>query len=36
MAGVMAQAEAAEFLGETRQALDLVRARLWPEVREPR
>jgi hypothetical protein len=27
---VMAQAEAAEFLGETRQALALVRARLWP------
>jgi hypothetical protein len=29
---VMAQAEAAEFLGETRQALALVRARLWPEA----
>jgi hypothetical protein len=28
---VMAQAEAAEFMGETRQALALVRARLWPE-----
>jgi hypothetical protein len=27
---VMAQAEAAEFLGETRQALALVRAHLWP------
>jgi hypothetical protein len=27
---VMAQAEAAEFLGETRQAFALVRARLWP------
>jgi hypothetical protein len=27
---VMAQAEAADFLGETRQALQLVRARLWP------
>jgi hypothetical protein len=29
---VMAQAEAAEFLGETRQALRLVRARLWPTL----
>jgi hypothetical protein len=29
---VMAQAEAAEFLGETRQALALVRTRLWPEI----
>jgi hypothetical protein len=29
---VMAQAEAAEFLGETRQALALVRAHLWPET----
>jgi hypothetical protein len=28
---VMAQAEAAEFLGETRQALQLLRKRLWPE-----
>jgi hypothetical protein len=27
---VMAQAEAAEFLGETGQALALVRALLWP------
>jgi hypothetical protein len=27
------QAEAAEFLGETRQALELVRARLWPQAR---
>jgi hypothetical protein len=29
---VMAQAEAAEFLGETRQALQLVRAYLWPDA----
>jgi hypothetical protein len=29
---VMAQAEAAEFLGETRQALALVRAHLWPDT----
>jgi hypothetical protein len=28
---VMAQAEAADFLGEPRQALALVRSRLWPE-----
>jgi hypothetical protein len=28
---VMAQAEAADFLGETRQALELARARLLPE-----
>jgi hypothetical protein len=30
---VMAQAEAAEFLGETRQALALVRAHLWLSAR---
>jgi hypothetical protein len=29
---VMGQAEAAEFLGETRLALALVRAHLWPEA----
>jgi hypothetical protein len=29
---VMAQAEAAEFLGETRQALALVRSHLWPDT----
>jgi hypothetical protein len=29
---VMAEAEAAEFMGETRQAFDLMRARLWPQA----
>jgi hypothetical protein len=31
---VMARAEAMEFQGETRQALAMVRAQLWPEPRE--
>jgi hypothetical protein len=28
---VMARGEAMDFLGETRQSLAMVRARLWPE-----